>query len=459
MSTAKGRLKEGHVPFFIALSGLVLSYFFSLSCSRKAGEPQEQTLLQKLQALPGFRVTHYPTLYGFSETFYIDFTQPIDHSDPSAGTFAQGFYLCYRSEGAPMVFYSSGYGIDQIWEPELSALLNANLILLVHRFFPGANPHDWRYLTIRQAADDQHRIREALRSLFTGKWISTGASKGGMAALFYRRFHPGDVDATVAYSAPVMTCPDDPRFGPFLFTVGSADCRQKIRDFQQLVFSRRASLLELFGKYNQSCNQEFSIIPEEAAFEYTVLEYPFSFWQFGEEDDCAGIPGEDADDQQALDHLVGVSSPYYYSDHGFRYYQPLFYQAFTEIGYYPFLYDHIKSFLQVVIQPDYRVFAPRGVELVFRPEVMQDVIPWLQNQGERIIYIYGGNDPWTAAAVQPAEWLDTIKIVQPGANHGVAISELDQKELVIQTLERWLNIAIDRSVLATWEGQFEKVRL
>jgi hypothetical protein len=90
---------------------------------------------------------------------------------------------------------------------------------------------------------------------------------------------------------------------------------------------------------------------------------------------------------------------------------------------------------------------------------MQDVIPWLQTQGERIIYIYGGIDPWTAAAVQPAGGLDVVKVVQPGANHSVKIGDLDQKELVIQTLERWLNIQIDRSILATWHGPLEKVRL
>lgn len=97
--------------------------------------------------------------------------------------------------------------------------------------------------------------------------------------------------------------------------------------------------------------------------------------------------------------------------------------------------------------------------LVFRPEVMQDVIPWLQTQGQRIIYIYGGIDPWTAAAVEPATSLDVLKVVQPGANHSLKIRDLDQKDLVIQTLERWLNITIDPSYLLKWKAPPEKVRL
>ncbi|MDH4272773.1 MAG: hypothetical protein OEW18_12450, partial [Candidatus Aminicenantes bacterium] len=211
--------------------------------------------------------------------------------------------------------------------------------------------------------------------------------------------------------------------------------------------------------YSENRGYVFSIVTEEEAFEYCALEYPFAFWQYGRAADCADIPGADAGDQRALDHLVAVSSPYYYSDQGFLYFQPLFYQAFTEIGYCPYIYGHLEDLLQFVPLPDYRVFAPRGVTLVFRPEVMQDVIPWLQTQGQRIIYIYGGIDPWTAAAVEPAAGLDVLKIVQPGANHSVKIRDLDQKGLVIETLERWLNMTIDSSRLLRWEAPPEKARL
>ncbi len=446
-----------------ALFGLGLLLVVWPSCSRKAEEPEPtpptQTLLQKLQALPGVQAVQITALSGFSSSFQVDITQPVDHANSSAGTFSQRFFLSHRSEDAPMVFYTSGYGISRNSEPELSALLQANQILLVHRFFPDAVPPDWQYLTIRQAANDQHRIREALRELYPGKWVSTGGSKGGMTALFYRRFHPDDVEATVAYVAPIMPYPDDPRFAPFLSSVGSADCRRRLRDFQRLVLSRRARLLPLFRQYAENQGYDFSIISEEEAFEYCVLEYPFAFWQYGREADCGDIPPADAGDQRVLDYLVAVSSPYYYSDQGFLYFQPLFYQAFTEIGYCPYVYNHIEDLLQFVSQPDYRVFAPRGVDLIFRPRTMQDVIPWLQTQGQRIIYIYGGLDPWTAAAVNPAAGLDVLKIVQPGANHSVRIRDLNQKDLVIQTLERWLNITIDASRLLEWTAPPEKPRL
>jgi hypothetical protein len=307
-------------------------------------------------------------------------------------------------------------------------------------------------LTIRQAADDQHRIRQVLGSLYPGKWVSGGASKGGMTALFYRRFHPGDVEATVAYVAPLMPGPDDPRFVPFFQQVGTAECRQKLMDFQSLALARREALMPLFRDYVQGRGYELNTFSEEEAFEYTVLEYPFAFWQYGREGDCDTIPGAGSTDQQVMDHLVDVSSPYYYSDGGFQYFLPLFYQAYTEIGYCPYIFDHLQDYLDAVPQPSYRTFAPRGVDLVFRPEVMVDMMAWLENQGQRIVYIYGGNDPWTAAAVEPAAWLDALRVIQPGENHSVKIGDLDERDLVIQTLERWLDRPIDVSTLMNWKA-------
>ncbi len=37
-----------------------------------------------------------------------------------------------------------------------------------------------------------------------------------MTALYYRYYYPDDVDATVAYVAPIMERTDDPRFAAFL---------------------------------------------------------------------------------------------------------------------------------------------------------------------------------------------------------------------------------------------------
>ncbi len=113
---------------------------------------------------------------------------------------------------------------------------------------------------------------------------------------------------------------------------------------------------------------------EAEAFEYAVLEYPFAFWQYGS-GDCAPLPAVDATARELFYHLVAVSPLSYYSDADYEYFRPLFYQAYTEIGYCPYVFDHLAGLLQAVPAPDYRAFAPRVVPLTFRPEVMAAIVP------------------------------------------------------------------------------------
>ncbi|WNG31553.1 hypothetical protein F0U62_16010 [Cystobacter fuscus] len=62
---------------------------------------------------------------------------------------------------------------------------------------PASN--DLGLLTVQQAAGDYHRVIGAFKPLYSGHWLTTGGSKGGLAAVFHRAFYPDDVDATVAY--------------------------------------------------------------------------------------------------------------------------------------------------------------------------------------------------------------------------------------------------------------------
>ncbi len=417
---------------------LILLLLALFSCRRE----EDLTLLQRLQRIPGIvDAAAIAPPAGYAEAFQVVVAQRVDHERPERGEFRQLFYLSFRSETAPTVFYTSGYGISRNYESEPAALLQANQVLMVHRYFPGAVPsaNDWSLLNTRQAAADQHEIRVKLGEILTGKWLSSGASKGGMTALFYRYYYPQDVEATVAYVAPVMERPDDPRFVPFLRQAGTAACREQ--DLRPAAAVPRAP-----GRSPapgaRTCPAEgisFTSFSEAQAFEYAVLEYPFAFWQYGN-GDCAALPGADATAQELFDHLVAVSPLSYYSDDDYIYFRPLFYQAYTEIGYCPYVFDHLAGLLQAVPAPDYRAFAPRVVPMTFRPEVMAAIAPWLRSRGERIVYIYGGNDPWTAAALRPDPGLDALCVIQPGANHGVKIRNLDDKGLVIAALERWLGI-------------------
>jgi len=131
-----------------------------------------------------------------------------------------------------------------------------------------------------------------------------------------------------------------------------------------------------------------------------------------------------------------------YSDEMLDFFQPVYYQAFTELGWYELIDDHLQDLLVTVPNPSYKQMAPENVLLNYNGQVIPDAIDWLQNHGDNIIYIYGKNDPWTAGALESVGSTNSVKIIQPNANHSIKIEQLDQKDLVYSTLEQWTDLSI-----------------
>jgi hypothetical protein len=258
-------------------------------------------LLERLNAIPGLHASEdasaamIPAGYRF---FQLDYDQPIDHAHPEGQRFMQHMTLLSIDEDAPMVQYSGGYGQDRKpLRTELTEMVAGNQLAMEHRYFLSSRPQptDWSYLDIEQAAGDFHRINQALRAIYPGKWLATGGSKGGLASLFFRRFFPDDVDVTVPYVAPILIA-NDPRFAPFVAQVGDDPaCRQGLADFQRSALSAKPQILALVDADATAKGWSFELLGEERAFEHAVLELPFIFWQYGDASKCAAIPPAGAD--------------------------------------------------------------------------------------------------------------------------------------------------------------------
>ncbi|HEX8435551.1 MAG TPA: hypothetical protein VF697_10645, partial [Archangium sp.] len=108
-------------------------------------------LLVRLRALPGvLSVTEAATRIPGTRFFRIELDQPVDHQHPEGRHFRQRLTLLHRSESAPMVLASTGYGISlSASQRELTYLLQGNQLLVEHRFFtPSAPaPFTWEHLT------------------------------------------------------------------------------------------------------------------------------------------------------------------------------------------------------------------------------------------------------------------------------------------------------------------------
>ena len=420
----------------LSLAAVALS-----ACSDSTGPSEPSDLLDHLNALPGVTAREIAPSYGYPRAFELDIAQPVDHDNPGGPTFTQRAYLSHADETAPMVYGPYGYGATAESGQELAGILQGNGLYVTHRYFPGSRPipTDWSYLDIRQAAADHHRIVSLLRPLYAGAWVSAGASKSGMTALFHRRFYPDDVDATVAYVAPIMFELGDERFTDHLRQTGTPEGKARIHEFQRRLLEHQDSLIGLFEEWFPLNDLALSV-PSPPMFQDAVDSYEWGFWQ-RHVFDYADIPGPDAPYDAWIEHLAAVVRLHFASDTWRDYFKAYVYQLYTELGSPAIDLTHLEDLLlHEPLDPRVEYSFPEDLPLVYDNSAMLDVVQWLQNHGDRIIYIYGSVDPWTGGAVELTGAADALKIVQEGADHQVRILGLDDQSTVLATLGGWLGM-------------------
>ena len=410
-------------------------------------ERSDDDILVRLQNIPSVASVSEVEVGDPYRFFRIELEQPVDHAEPGGATFLQRITLLHRDLEAPMVLHTSGYyGAGGAFAAEPTALLDGNQIDTEQRFFQPSRPDpaDWSFLTIEQAAADHHRIVAALRPIYCAKWVSTGASKGGMTSIYHRRFYPGDVDATVAYVAPISFGAPDERYHPFFDTVATAGCRNALRTFQTELLERRAAMLTRMDNFAEQAGITFDRSGGTAgALEDAVIEFPWSFWQYGGPGDCASIPGAAATDAALFNYLRDSGGLFFFNDDVIVQFSPYYYQAWFQLGYPSAPKAHLEDLLEAQDLP--RNFMPPGEdEPTYQPQAMEDIDQWVRSDGQRLLFVYGEFDPWYAGQFQLGDADDSLLVVAPGANHGAGISDLEaaDRDAATAALERWMGVTL-----------------
>jgi len=401
----------------------------------------EPDVLTQLQSLIGVEVTEITPQNGYERQFELLFSQPVDHNNPEGLQFKQRVYLSHINIDAPVVFMPSGYSANPITVSQVSEILSANQIYAEQRYMStiNENPSDWQHLTMEQTSADFHKIVLQLKSIYNNFWLSYGASKNGIAALFHRRYYPDDVEAVFTKVTPLSLGAEDPRYEKFLNAVGDEFARNKIKAYQRALLKNRTEILPLIKNYMINSNLNYTVT-EDVILEFETCEFEFSFWQTTDRN-VSQIPDSTATAEELFSYLADFGYIPYYSVDYVKFFEPIYYQAYTELGWYRLVNDHLKDLLVTFENPSWSYFAPKGVPLNFKPEVIPDLIDWLKTDGDNIIYIYAEEDPWTAGALENVGGTNALKIIQPNANHIIDLNTLDQKEHVFTTLFDWLGIS------------------
>lgn len=421
--------------------GLLLFFVFSSYLSFAQTGTNDQSDLKKklIELFPNAAISEIKNLEGYSESYQLILDEPLDHKNPSKGTFKHYIYLSHFDFSRPMVIETHGYQTGNI-KSEVSKLLKTNQVAVEYRFYGKSRPTPipWQYLTNDQAIEDYHNITTKLKELYKGKWISTGISKGGETALIYKYKYPKDVDVAMPYVAPLIDTQEDPRTTQHVKQVGTAECRAKVTHFQRALLTNREALLKEIKEYAAKEKMAFTEVSMEEALEYGALEFPFSFWQWGGK--CEDIPMEGASSKVLFDYLNKIVGISFYNDQKFYELLPSYYQHMLELGYYGFDFEPVSDLLKTVKSTSNSRFAPNDIAITYNPKYIKKVRKYVENKGDKILYIYGGYDTWAACAPTPKPSVDALKMVLPGGSHATRVKHFpkEDQEKIMETLERWL---------------------
>lgn len=420
---------------------LLLSFLCTLAAFAAPGE-----LKEKLAALKGITSVEQLESDVYPEKYLVRITQLVDPKNPEAGTFTQRVVVGYVGFDRPTVIVTEGYGgayaLNPKYEEELTKLLNANLVFVEYRYFLESTPEpcNWDYLTAENSAYDLHNVNQTFKQLYTGKWISTGISKGGQTTMLYRAFFPDDVDISVPYVGPLCKGVEDGRHEPFLRKVGTKQERKKIEAFQKEVLKRKEEILSLLEAFSKEKNLEYRI-PMPEVLDYCVLEYPFALWQWGTS--VSVIPSLHSDTPTLFKHLMDISSPDYFAEN-----QPnisFFVQAARELGYYGYDTKPFRKYLTIDSSKGYlnRIMLPKELvgKVEFRPALYHKIYDFLKDNDPKMIFIYGEIDPWSAAHAPVFKGKKNEQVYfQPRGSHRARIGNMpeDMKEKILTQLNQWL---------------------
>ena len=422
---------------------LNLFFFVLFSLSINAQTELEKMLFE----MPDVIFTKINTPEGYKAAYKLMVKQPLDHKNESAGHFYQKVYYSHLGKENPTAIITNGYNKDRNNITEVARLTSANQLNVEHRYFGESMPEtmDYQYLNFEQVTADLHRIRTLFAEIYDGKWISTGISKGGTTTIFYKYFYPEDVDVSIPYVAPLNYEYEEKRIYEFLDNVGSDECRKDIYNIQKDLLRKSDEVIPLLKWYIKGRGLSFNYLSPEEAFEYAVLELPFSFWQYGH--DCSIIPNDKTLDEQ-IDYLLNIVGLDFFSDRDMEAYGSHYYQSATQMGYYGYETEDFKGLLKYLpYKPHpHAAFVPNKMDVEWDGTLTNKVAKWIEEKGNQMLYINGAIDTWSATAVPPSENVDSKWFFMKGKHHANArIKNMtsEERSIFIDALERWLKMKIE----------------
>jgi len=402
----------------------------------------QTSILDKLKLVEKIQISKVETMDGFSGCYKILFRQPINHSDTSQGFFNQKLYLSHKNIDRPMVLNINGYVSSSNRVNDWTKILDANQLYVEHRYFGESKPDtaNYEYLNMASAAQDLHAIKKVFAEIYKDGWIGVGISKGGLTALSYEYFYPEDMDATIALSTSVKTSKCDSSFFNFIDSLNTnGGCEEELDAFQRLLLKKKDKVMPYLKNYLIHKDESYAHLGLEAIYEIAVLEIPFSIWQNGQ--GCNSIDFGKTVSKELFHEMKRSLNGWFITDEVFSRIDSYHFQALTELGYYCYPVTRFSGLLESDFDKLTPVHPIQGVNTSYSNQLMTQIKDWAQSKGDKIIYISGGNDPYSKYRIVPSKGVNAKSFILNEKNHNEVYNYyLDSKtyEEIKSLLNKWI---------------------
>ena len=398
------------------------------------------------------------------QAYYFNYIQPVDHSDPSKGTFKQQVVVSFVAKDAHTILHTQGYSLVGDWDKNHNRMdsiraphflwalstdygakgFDLNCVQVEYRYhgfsLPQGDNDRFNYLSAWQQSQDLHAIVTDLKkALFTGdgKWLSTGVSKNGVTTAQYAFYDEmygwNDIDVYVPFVAPITPQEWDLRVGTYMLTESSKDVQADLKKaYEKLVNDQEiaeATTAAYITKYEQRNSTK---VPSDSMFLYTlggVMDNLFKVQSYG---DIATwkkfIPNEksktedyvtffmlDDDDARIYRKTLGARGPR--GPLAWRR-DPFQVQIGIDQGnmsddytWYlegKLLSDSDKAYFKNIMEE-----AKKSKTIDLQVELLKN----LETTNKKLIFVYGENDPWTGAAIPDPTNPNVKKYLVPNGTH------------------------------------------
>jgi len=434
----------------------LLFALFALSCNKEQPLPpvinpwDDETLpmSERLSSLPDvISVTKMEDNQEFPQGVYdVRFKLPIDHKNPSAGTFSNKVFVAVKGTENHSVFLITGYSAMTPTESDqaVTSYFQCNQFCIAHREFVDAKTGtDYAFLGTDQAAADQKQVYDNLKLMFKKRMIFTGSSKGGICTALFAGYYP-DVDAIYL-----------PKVAPFCRTVAPTEGHSFILnevgtpEVRTRLLNTQRKLLAL--KDNKTVMDEFKASVAEYTtdlstsitdiFYYVIQDYAAFYWQNGGSE--LDIPDDELTGED-LWSAIQISSAFT-SACKFRN-NPYYIQALQELGSFGYLENMSdiysptqKSYLKALLPDRFHNLQHNG-GATFDKYVDQAV----SKTDKPMFFLYGGQDAWTQFALNDkyVNGKNIMKYTVPGATHSVDINNIPDADR--QKVIDWFRSYLDK---------------